>query len=152
MSENHLLLYSIMPLNVDHLDEICQDIKEQYEKGITTCALFSMTLVPEGNPPVNKARDLSAKYCLFRDKLHAMGVPNGVLVQATIGHGWTLGEMFPYQRYVGFRDGIATNTACPFDPGFREYIRDAMTTIASCHPDHIMVDDDFRLMFRAGGG
>ncbi len=152
MKEEKLHLYSIMPLMADHIDEICQDIKDQYEKGITTCALFSMTLVPEGNPVVNKAALLCETYRKFREKLHAMGVPNGVLVQASIGHGWTLGEMFPYQRYVGFRNGIATNTACPYDPGFRDYIRDALTTIASCHPDHIMIDDDFRLMFRPGGG
>ena len=123
-----------MPLMADHIDEICQDIKDQYEKGITTCALFSMTLVPEGNPGVNTAALLCETYRKIREKLHAMGVPNGVLVQASIGHGWTLGEMFPYQQYVGFRDGVAANTACPFDPGFRDYIRDALTTIASCHP------------------
>ena len=28
-------LFSIMGLDTDHVDEICIDIKEQYEKGIT---------------------------------------------------------------------------------------------------------------------
>ena len=30
-----------------------------------------------------------------------MGIPDGVLVQATVGGGWVLGQMFPYQKYVG---------------------------------------------------
>ena len=47
--------YSIMPLNVDYLEEICEDIKQQYENGVCSCALFSMTLVPESNPLIDKA-------------------------------------------------------------------------------------------------
>ena len=47
--DKKLHLYSIMLLDLEHLDEICQDIKEQYENGVSTCALFKMTLVPEGN-------------------------------------------------------------------------------------------------------
>ena len=51
MNDDKLHLYSIMPLDTDHIDEICADIRNQYETGVATCALFSMTLVPEGNPP-----------------------------------------------------------------------------------------------------
>ena len=86
--------YSIMALDTEHLEEICQDIKEQYETGVTSCALFMMKLVPEGNPPAYKAAVMCEKYRLFQGKLRSMGIPNGVLVQATIGHGWILGEMF----------------------------------------------------------
>ena len=49
--ENKLYSYTIMPLFLEHLEEICQDIKMQVDSGIANCALFSMTLVPEGNPP-----------------------------------------------------------------------------------------------------
>ncbi|MBR3691426.1 MAG: hypothetical protein IKL89_01840 [Clostridia bacterium] len=144
--------FSIMNLNTAHLDEICEDIRQQYETGVSACPLFCMTLVPEGDPPVNKAAALCADYMRFKEKLDALGVPNGVLVQATIGHGWKLGAMFPYQPYVGVINGEAERTVCPYDEGFRGYIRDAMRTIAACHPDHIMVDDDFRLIGKAGGG
>ena len=58
--------YSIVHLDVNHIEEICQDIKEQYENGVSTCALFKMTLVPEGNPPVNKAKILCEKYKIFK--------------------------------------------------------------------------------------
>jgi len=149
---NKLHLYTIMPLNIAHVDEICEDIRQQYEQGIATCALFSMTLVPEGNPPVDKAAMMCAKYEVFREKLDAMGVPSGVLVQASIGHGWTLGELFPYQRYTAINTGIPNNTVCPTDLGFRDYIYNAMRTIAQHKPSCIMVDDDFRLMTRPTQG
>ena len=59
--------YSMMPLNVDHVDEICEDIRRQYADGVADCALFIMTLVPEGNPAIDKAELLCQKYELFRD-------------------------------------------------------------------------------------
>lgn len=147
-----LLLYSIMPLDTEHTDGICEDIREQYESGVCTCALFSMTLVPEGNPPVDKVGPLCRKYDRFRERLDAMGVPSGILVQASIGHGWVLGEMFPYQQVVQLVDGKKPNTVCPYDEGFRKYIGDALRMIASHAPAHIMIDDDLRLLFRPGGG
>lgn len=152
MKNKQLHLYSIMPLDTEHLEEICEDIRLQYETGVATCALFSMTLVPEGNPPVDKATLLCEKYDRFRERLRSMGIGSGVLVQASIGHGWTLSERFPYQGYENLTDGAQTNTVCPADEGFRTYIRNAMTTIAAHKPDCIMVDDDFRLLFRLGGG
>lgn len=144
--------YSIMPLNVEYIDEICLDIKEQYENGICSCPLFSMTLTPEDNPPVDKAKIFCEKYKLFKDKLDEMNVPSGVLVQATIGHGWVLGKMFPFQPYVNFNNGESVRSVCPYDEGFREYIFNAFKTIASYKPSTIMVDDDFRLMYRDGQG
>lgn len=132
--------------------EICADIKSQCDSGVATYPLFMMTLVPEGDPPANKGEILCNKYARFREKLSAMGIPSGVLVQATIGHGWVLGQMFPYQKYVGLVGGHEENTVCPYDMGFRDYIYDALNTIALQKPDHIMIDDDFRLLGRTGGG
>lgn len=152
MKTDQLHLYTIMPLDTAHIDEICEDVYEQYQNGVATAALFCMKLVPEGDPPVDKANAFCEKYRLFQKKLAEKGLGSGVLVQATIGHGWKLGEMFPFQQYIGFRDGSPENTVCPYDTGFHDYIREAMRTIAACHPDSIMVDDDFRLMFRQGGG
>lgn len=152
MKNKNLHIYSIMRLDVpdNKIDEVVEDIKYQYENGIAFCPLFSMTLVPEGNPPVDKVGTLCKKYLLFKEKLDKLGVPNGVLVQATLGHGWTLGQMFPYQQYIGLKDGVARNTVCPTDLGFRDYIYNVFKTIAKCNPDAMMVDDDFRLLQRAG--
>lgn len=152
MKNKNLHIYSIMRLDVpeNKIDEVVEDIKYQYENGIAFCPLFSMTLVPEGNPPVDKVGTLCKKYLIFKEKLDRLGVPSGVLVQATIGHGWTLGQMFPYQPYISLRDGSAKNTVCPTDLGFRDYIYNVFKTIAKCAPDVMMVDDDFRLLQRAG--
>ena len=152
MSKKYLNSYSIMPLDIEHIEEICADIKEQYDKGIATCALFSMTLVPEGNPPADKAGALCKSYAKFQEKLGEMGLKSGVLVQASVGHGWVLGEMFPYQKHTNFTDGKEVGSVCPLDEGFKEYIYNVMRTIASYNPACIMVDDDFRTIWYKGEG
>lgn len=141
-----------MPLDTEHIEEICQDIKEQYEGGVASCALFSMTLVPEGNPPSDKVGPLCRKYKKFKDRLKEMGLECGILVQATVGHGWILGDMFPYQTHVNFTDGASTRVVCPYDEGFKEYIYNVMATIASYEPSCIMIDDDFRTIWFKGEG
>jgi len=144
--------YSIMPLFADHVEELCQDIKQQIEQGITTLPLFCMTLVPEGNPPVDKVSELCRIYDMYRDRLAQMGLECGILVQASVGHGYPLNAMFPFQRYVGRTDGEEKNKVCPYDEGFREYFKGIMATLASHKPKTIMVDDDFRLLFFYGRG
>ena len=150
--DSKLHLYSIMIADVEHIDEICEDIKYQYENGITTCALFNMSLVPEGNPPVNKALALGKNYALFREKLKKDNIPNGILIQSSIGHGYPLGKMFPFQQYFGLVNKIYSNVACPLDEGFREYIYNTVKTLMSFEPDCIMLDDDFRLLHRGSKG
>lgn len=144
--ENSLKLFTIMPLDVLHIEEICEDIRFQVENGIATMPLFKMTLTPEGNPVIDKATILCKKYKLFKEKLDDFGIESGVLIQASIGHGWVLGERSPFQYYVGIQDGSEPAVCCPYDKGFLEYIKKSLKTIASYSPCHIMVDDDLRLM------
>lgn len=144
--------YSIVSLDTEHIDEICQDIRQQYRDGISTSALFVVKLVPEGNPPIDKAGIECAKIDLFRDKLAESGDTCGILVQCSIGHGYPLNSMFPFQKVVNLTDGKELSICCPYDEGFRSYIRSAMTILAAHHPDSIMVDDDFRLLTRSGRG
>lgn len=144
--------YSIMMFDTEHINEICDDIKFQIENGIADCPLFNMTLVPEGNPPVDKAAAFCKKYRLFQEKLHSMGLKCGILVQATIGHGGPLAADFPYEHLINLTDGKKQSIVCPYDEGFREYIKNVMTTLAHENPDVIMVDDDFRLYHRSGKG
>lgn len=152
METKFLSSYSIMPLDIEHIDEICADIKEQYETGVATCALFCMTLVPEGNPPANKAENLSKRYEKFQSKLNKMGLKCGVLVQASVGHGWVLGEKFAFQKHTNFDDGKTRDSVCPLDKGFHDYIYNVMRTIAKQNPACIMVDDDFRTIWFKGEG
>ena len=147
-------LYSIMPIDMveDHLEEIAENIKHQYENGIATTALMMMTLVPEGNPPIDKAGIYLKSYDKIRDHLKKDGKEIGILVQASIGHGWVLDHMFPFQRYTNLTDGREINVVCPYDEGFRQHFKGVMAQITEHKPKEIMVDDDFRLMFREGKG
>lgn len=140
--------YSIMPLMATRLKEICDDAERQYREGICTEVLFKMSLTPEGNPIIDKAKILTEEYLLFKNELDKREVPSGVLVQATIGHGYPMTTPIPFTAVVGALDGLKKYTACPYDKEFRQYIRQAMRTIAEAHPSSIMVDDDFRLFAR----
>lgn len=155
MKESKLYLYSIVAANPAHLDEICEDVKQQYEKGVATCALFRMTLSPEGKEPMIRVRKMCADYKLFRQRLTEMGLPCGVLIQASIGHGRAFDvkdEGFPYQKYVAVSDGKQRYVACPYGKGFQEYIYETAREIALCGADAVMVDDDFRMIARDGRG
>lgn len=141
-----MLNYSIMRLDKDHVEEYCQDIKYQLDNGISTMPLFAMTLTPEGDPAIDKASMLCETYVKYKSRLDEMGLPSGVLIQASIGHGWKLNQESAFTKYVALKDGQELAICCPLDKGFQKYIREATATIAKTKPDHIMFDDDFRLM------
>lgn len=146
-------LYSIMPLDTAHIDEICEDVRSQYENGVADCALFMVKLVPEGIPTIDKATIQCEKYALFRDRLAEMGLTCGILVQCTIGHGYALNQPSAFQPYVNLSDGNAdVGTLCPYDQAFRDYLRGQLAIIATYAPKEIMIDDDFRLIYRGGKG
>ena len=147
-----MYLYSIMPLKKEHVNEICNDIKRQYDEGIATLALFFVKLVPEGDPAVDKAGIFAEDYVVFRDKLASMGLKCGILVQCTLGHGYPLDNMFGFTQCVNLKDGSKEYVACPYDENFRSYLKEQFSTLSALDPEVIMVDDDFRLMFRYGKG
>jgi len=138
--------YSIMPLDLENIDEICEDILEQHKNKVANCFLFKMTLVPEGNPPIKKAEMLCEVYDAFKEKLEPLGIKIGMLMQASIGHGWVLDHMFPFTQYTGMTNGYKDYICCPYDKGFQDYIRNATRIMANHKPSVIMVDDDFRLI------
>lgn len=140
--------YSIMPLDIEHIDEICADVERQYKDKISDCVLFMFKIVPEGIPTIDKAKIQCEKYRLFRDRLAEKGIECGILVQCTIGHGYALNENASFQPVIAFSDGAEKSTYCPYDEGIREYFFNQFATIAKENPKVIMVDDDFRLMFR----
>ena len=146
--------YIITNHHVVHLTdgEICADIKEQYENGVATCALFMIKLVPEGDPAYDKAAIEGEKFKLFRDRLSAMGIRAGILAQCTIGHGYPLDHPFGFQSYINLKDGEKDNVVCPYDEAAREHFKAQFATLAALSPEVIMVDDDFRLMYRQGMG
>ena len=144
--------FSIMSLDELHINEICEDIKNQYENGTASMALFCLKLVPEGDPLIPKAEQQCAVYAKFKEKLDSMELKSGILVQCTLGHGYPLNKPSKLTRIKGLTNGVEEHAICPFDEGFREYVKHSFKVIASHNPDHIMLDDDFRLIIRPGKG
>lgn len=139
--------YSITPLSEDSFDEICSDARRQYEEKICSVIMFKMTLVPEGNPVWDKASKMCELYARYRDALEVYGVKCGVLIQASLGHGYKLVQN-PFQNIVNLTDGKEIDACCPLDPDFLAHFSEVVKKIASERPAAIMFDDDCRLMMR----
>ena len=152
MDKSKLTLYSIIKFNDNHIDEICDMIISDYNSGAITCPMFNMSLHAEGTPVVDKAEAYCKSYIKYKEKLDKAGIKSGVLIQSTIGHGYKLFQDHPFQKYTNLTDGAETSVACPSDKCFNEYIYNAVKKIALCKPSAIMIDDDFRLVARAGKG
>ena len=141
-----MMIYSIIPLLPDHADEIVADIAAQHAGGVADCFLFCMTLAPKGTPPMDLVSGLCQRYRRQKAALDRLRIPNGVLIQASIGHEYYQNSTRDFQHFVNLTDGLATNTCCPLDEGFLNYIQSVAAAIAREHPGLIMLDDDFRLM------
>ena len=74
-----MFTYSMMPLDTDHLDELVADIKDQHKRGISTCPMFIMTLVPEGTPVWDKVGPMCERFRKFKEALAPDGIPIGIL-------------------------------------------------------------------------
>ncbi len=143
--------YSVTPLREDNFDARVRDICDCVKRGAITMPLFCMTLVPEGNPVWDKAGKMTKRYIRYRDALDAEGVPSGILVQASLGHGYKITPA-PFDYYVNLTDGAQSLVCCPEDERFIAHFQDVLRTLAAARPKVLMLDDDFRLMMRPGKG
>ncbi len=143
--------YSITPLDMEHIDELCEDIRSLWESRVST-PLFYVKLHAEGKPAIDKVTKITKDYLAFKERLDEMGVPSGILIQSSIGHGYVLDNPITYTPLTMLDTGEETFTSCPLDPEWREYFKDVVRKLAACHPVALMLDDDFRLMNRPGMG
>lgn len=152
--------FSIMPISESEFEKRAEDIVTQVKRGAFSMPLFCMTLVPEGNPVWDKAGKMAKVYGRYRDRLAKDGVEAGILVQASLGHGYEICHA-PFQTYVGLSsddndgcpEGVNTeNSYCPLDKDFLGHFADVFRTLAKERPKAIMMDDDFRLILRNGRG
>lgn len=149
-----MLNLSIMQLDVDNIDQICEDIIEQQRTGVSSHALFMMQFAPpEGTPPINKAEIQCQKYDMFRERLDKANAKYGVLVQSTMGHLPLPTNPHPFQNVISLVDGSErASTCCPLDEGFRAYIKEQMRILATHKPSILMIDDDVGLLYRKQKG
>ena len=150
MKKMDLEWLNIAPLIPDYKDEITADIRKMYADGIITATAFNMTLVPEGDPVVDKASILGKRFSDFREALKDSDVPVGILLQATMGHGWTPSVPAKYSKFM-LGDGSEPYTFCPLGEEFKEYIRNMIRTLGKLKPAFFMLDDDTRMITGRNG-
>lgn len=111
---------------------------------------LELTLVPEGSPAYNKAEVLGEIFIKYQAALKARGLRAGILIQATLGHGWTPNSRSSFQKLITteFKERY---THCPLDKAFQKYIYDAIHHLTKLEPDFFMLDDDFRLFSGING-
>jgi len=135
----------VMPLVSGCEAQLAADAEQLLASGVCTHVACMMTLVPESDPPVDKAKILGERFMAFRQAFKGDAARVGILAQATIGHGWVPDEAAPYQRIVR-PDGTPVYQMCPLDSAFQSYIREAFQHLAALQPGFFMIDDDFRLL------
>lgn len=150
MPNRALTEFHVMPLIPGREAELAADAERLLATGVCTGIAGMMTLVPESEPPVDKARILGEQFLAFRRAFTGDPARLGILAQATIGHGWVPDEPAAYQRIIR-PDGTPAYQMCPLDPAFQEYIRHAFRHLAALRPAFFMIDDDFRLLCGRNG-
>ncbi|MBQ3596549.1 MAG: hypothetical protein II988_01890 [Clostridia bacterium] len=144
-----LINLSIMSMNADHIDEICQDIIYQQQNGISSIAMLMMYFAPEGTPAVEKAKISCKLFDEFATRLDKAGARYGVLVQSTMGHINPPATPHPFQNVVSTITGDEIkSTCCPLDQNFKDYMKEQMKELAKHNPEIIMLDDDIGLLYR----
>jgi len=148
--------YTIAPLRPERRKEIVQRLRKHYADKIFTDVLFSIYVVPEGNPPFDKAADCTEAFRAFQKDL--TGIPVGILVNSLFGHGADrLCSPNPFQKQIGmdpqndFRLKERIDVCCPLDSGFQEYAVKQFRRLASLNPHVLMLDDDFRVLLPVYG-
>ena len=77
----------------------------------------------------------------------------GLNVLDTFGHmddGWEDMEDAPMQTFVGMDGKVFRTCICPSSEDGRKYLAEKFRLLASCNPDFIWVDDDFKLKNHGG--
>ncbi len=143
-------MLNVAPLLDGYEKEMAQDVLALYSGNAISETAFIMTLVPEGNPVADKAAMLAEKYRKQRAAIGETEMPVGILLQATMGHGWAPNAQAPFQK-LKVADGSTPYMFCPLDTAFQRYIFDAVRKLAALKPDFFMLDDDFRMLTGRGG-
>ena len=133
--QTQLKTFHVMPLLRGHETELADDAELLLDTGVCTDVACIMTLVPEGHPPVDKARLLGERFTAFRDAFKGDPARVGILAQATIGHGWTPDEPAAFQKITRTRtyqqaSGAAYRAVLAKYHGFHEALFQAVQASA----------------------
>ena len=105
------------------VEKQAEDLKKMSAENVADIHMISFFLVPEGNPPFDKISLYEAKYRRLRNAIGNADCKTGIILQATLGHGFALEVPHPFQRMVSRVDGREDwmkNIVCPLDENFRK--------------------------------
>ncbi len=138
---------NVVPIFSSSPEFAVSEIKRQHEEvGLKKFAL-SMSMHPVGTPAKECARKTIECARRILEGLAGKPVEVGVLIQSTLGHGWSGPVPLtnePWQRIV-MADGKVSSRMCPTDNGFREYVLFCIEEIMKLKPAFLLMDDDFGL-------
>ncbi len=138
---------NVVPIFSSSPEFAVSEIKRQHEElGLKKFALC-MSMHPVGTPAKDRAMKTIANAKAIVDALADTPVEVGVLIQSTLGHGWSGPVPLtnePWQRTV-MADGKVSSRMCPTDNGFRDYVFFCIAEIMKINPAFLLMDDDFGL-------
>ena len=135
----------VMPLIPGSEKELARDAEYLLKHKICTHIACCMTLVPETVPPADKAGTYSVIYKKFLSHFKGDKKHVGILIQASIGHGWKPNAPCNFQKILHGFNGEQYRM-CPLGSDFLAYLDQQMDTLMSLKPGFFMVDDDFRML------
>ena len=142
---------TVTPLSESDAEGVAADAAAFVRDTPADAVVWCCTLVPEGDPAVDKASVLAGR---IRRHAAALGkvsdAPWGVLFQATVGHGWTPMSRTPWQKVI-CANGSERYKFCPLGKEILAYVAAQAKTLAATGPAFFMVDDDTRLITSYGG-
>ncbi len=144
-----LYTYSVTPLFEDHFEERVADLIDQHKRNISLMPLFCVKIQPEGTPVWSNGERIAKSYRRYKAQLDKAGVPSGILLQSTFGHGTASMAPAPFQ-FMEPLDGRPLFAYCPMDEGVLDHLCREIKIIAAEHPSTLMLDDDVRLLMRPG--
>ena len=137
---------TVTPLSESGAEDIAANVAAFVRDTPADAVAWCCTLVPEGDPAVDKAAVLASRIRRHVEELGKVSdVPWGVLFQATVGHGWTPMSRTPWQKVIA-ADGMERYKFCPLGAEIQAYVAAQAKTLAATSPSFFMVDDDTRLI------
>ena len=130
---------------------ITPDTREAYLQSFEEARITRVFLIAKYSFETGEVRDLA----LLRENvawLRACGISPAIWAGETIGHGGLLHDTgrknLPKCTPLRNLDGEDLHgTRCPTDARFEAVLCRIFETLASTHPDYILVDDDFRISY-----
>ena len=137
---------SVMPMRTDCAAELAADAANLGDTTFVDAILWSCPVNPCGNPVDDKGSIYAKRWLIVSSLVKVKSnMRQGVLLQATMGHGGFPGTPTPWQLVVK-ADGTSIYRMCPMDERFLAYMARTCRQLSGAKPDFFMVDDDTRIV------